>query len=409
MVRVAWYRCAVLVVLGQAEFKEGTMSFENLSAQEILAKLVSFNTISDQSNLPLIEWVEAYLDHYGVKSKRFQSNQAHKACLWACVGDATIPPVVLSGHTDVVPVVGQDWHTDPFVLTEKDGLLYGRGTCDMKGFLACALSKVPQMVAEPLSTPIAFALSYDEEIGCRGVLDLVNELGESLPLPKLVWVGEPTSMKIVNQHKTCVRFRTQVFGKESHSSRTDIGVNALAYASRIAVFLDDLNREIFANSSAGEFDLNYTTIHVGILNAGLQVNIIPNFAELWWEMRVLPSENYQTYLDKLNIFTDKCNQELQLRDENCRIIHELSNITQGLAAENQSVAENYLKQLSGENASYAAAYATEAGHFQAKGASTVIIGPGRIDEAHRPNEYIAISQIALCLNMLDKLIMQSRR
>ncbi len=375
-----------------------------MNEQELLSKLVGFNTISDRSNLPLIEWVEGYLHQFGVKTQRFQSNQPDKACLWAIIGDEAQAPIVLSGHTDVVPVAGQKWDTDPFVVTERDGLLYGRGTCDMKGFIACALSKVPQMVAKPLKTPIAFALSYDEEIGCKGVLDLVNELGIALPLPKCVWVGEPTSMKIVNQHKTCVRYATRVYGKESHSSRTDIGINALVYASRLAVFLDDMRLELFNNATAGLFDLNYTTIHAGIIHAGQQVNIIPNYAELLWEMRVLPSEDYKNHFARINTYTNKLQAEMQARDSECKIEHELLNVTQGLREDKDSYAWEYLRKLSGENAVYAAAYATEAGHFQAKGAPTVIIGPGRIDEAHRPNEYISIDELTKCCKMLDRLI-----
>ena len=268
------------------------MSVE-LSPVKMLARLVAFDTTSAKSNLALIDWVANYLAGYGIASHLSYDEGRTKANLYATVGPEDAGGVVLSGHTDVVPTAGQNWTSDPFALVERDGRLYGRGSADMKGFIATALALVPEMVRRRLKTPIHLALSFDEEVGCLGVVHMLREIERALPRPRLVIVGEPTEMKVANAHKGVVAVHTHVVGREGHSSGTHRGVNAITAAAELIHFLADLAAELARRpprpgSADGEFDPPYTTINVGTIEGGTALNIIPKACFIRWECRPLP-------------------------------------------------------------------------------------------------------------------------
>ena len=375
-----------------------------MTTQEILSVLIGFNSVSSESNLPLLEWIENYLKQFSIESRLYFGEQDNKANLWARIGPKEGAAIVLSGHTDVVPVEGQEWDQDPFTMVTKDQKYFGRGTCDMKGFIASALAAVPKMLDGTLQTPIEFAFSYDEETGCIGVQDLIRHYGGELQNPFLVWVGEPTLMKLVNRHKHTTSLHTIVKGVEAHSSRIDIGVNAVYYAARLVNKIEDLAEERKNHRGDCDFTPNYTTIHVGVLQGGVQQNIVPNHAEITWEMRIMPEENEQEILLDYFAYEKKLLEEIKKKNPKCDIHTNIDLRTPGLIAKEQSKAEEFMRRITGDNATFAAPYATEAGHFQAKNCDVIICGPGSIDQAHAQNEYVTIEQMRLCDDYIEKCI-----
>ena len=255
---------------------------------ELLGRLVAFDTTSAHSNLPLIDYVEALLTEQGLKCHRVPTEDGQKASLHAVIGPQDRPGIGLSAHTDVVPVAGQAWSSDPFTMVERDGRLYGRGTADMKGYLACVLAMVPMFCAQPLRQPIHLLFSYDEEVGCFGVRPMIAELGERLPAPELVMVGEPTSMRVVDAHKGAARFSTTVTGREAHSSLPHIGVNAIQYAAEFIAGLRSLEAELAEIATDNRFTPAHATLHVGKINGGTAMNIVPKDCVFGWEMRAVP-------------------------------------------------------------------------------------------------------------------------
>ena len=274
--------------------------------KEMIAKLISFDTVSRHSNLNLIAFLEDYLDGWGVPHSRVENEEGTKANLLATLGPADIEGgIVLSGHTDVVPVDGQDWTTDPFTLREADNRLYGRGTCDMKSFFAIALALVPDFLERGLSVPIHFALSYDEEIGCLGVRPLIDEAVRHLPRPQIVIVGEPTDMLVVNAHKSIDAFTTTVRGLEAHSSATNEGVNAVMIAAEMIHFISQIADEMkLKGDPTGRFEPPYTSVHVGMIHGGTALNIIPKECSFEWEFRALPGQDPQEIIGKVNRFAE---------------------------------------------------------------------------------------------------------
>src|SRR5919109_267073 len=258
------------------------------SAKEILAKLVGFDTTSDKSNLALIAFVKHYLAQHGVESHLVPSEDGHKASLFATIGPKDAGGVGLSGHTDVVPVAGQAWETDPFTLVEKDGRLYGRGAADMKGFLACVLAAAPEFRRRRLNVPIHILFSYDEEVGCLGVRPMIGEFGTRVPRPRMVIVGEPTSMSVVDAHKGPVRWRGDIAGRAAHSSMAPLGVNTITYAGRLLGELDRMEQELKASPRDERFIPAYTTLQVTRIAAGTANNIVPNACWFGWDVRALP-------------------------------------------------------------------------------------------------------------------------
>jgi acetylornithine deacetylase len=366
------------------------------SPTEVLRRLVAFDTVSANSNLALIDWVVGYLDGHGIAARLTFDETRSKANLFATIGPQDAGGgVILSGHTDVVPVAGQAWDSDPFALVERDGRLYGRGTADMKSFIAIALALVPEFKARALKRPIHLALSFDEEVGCFGAPRLIEALPRGIGRPGLVIVGEPTNMEVANAHKGCHVFATSVTGLEAHSSAPQRGVNAIVAASEIIQFIAGLAGEARAASRpASGFEPPYTSFNIGTISGGTAMNIIARECEFTWEFRPLPGEDSAAIRARIDAFVAS---DLLPR---LRQVHPGADVTTralasvpGLAAEAGSPAEELARQLTGANQSTVVAYGTEAGLFQDAGIPAVICGPGSMEQGHKPNEFITLAQI----------------
>ena len=380
---------------------------------EMIDRLVSFDTTSRESNLELIDFVSAYLSEYGVESQRVYDDSGTKANLFATIGPDTEGGIVLSAHTDVVPVDGQEWDSDPFSVTMKRGRLYGRGTSDMKSFPALFLSMLPQFLAADLHIPVHLALSYDEEVGCLGapqLIALIKSLGIS---PSAVIIGEPTEMKVINRHKGVFRFSTTANGLEAHSAYPDRGVSAIFHAADTIHFLNDLSKDLRTRADGiGSFDPPYHTLHVGTLSGGTAANIVPRKCTFGWEVRLIPGGDIHTlvlaplehYLDEeVRPLMHKISSHASIRTETVVQIP-------GLGPEEIPDAENLGRELSGDNGPAGAiSFGTEAGLFQRAGFATFVCGPGSILQAHKPNEYIEIDQIETCKQFMERLINRLRR
>ena len=335
------------------------------------------------------------------------TKRENKANLYATVGPGGVPGIALSGHTDVVPVDGQPWDTDPFSLVQRNGRLYGRGTSDMKSFSAIALALVPEFTARPLKTPIHFALSFDEEVGCLGAPLMINQLGAELGVkPHIVIVGEPTNMAVVNAHKGVYSFETRVRGLEVHSSATHLGVNAVQHAATLVHFLIELAEEMAARAEPESgFDPPYTTVHVGTIRGGTAQNIVPLDCTFTWEYRLMPGADPDEVRTRFEQFAQETVLPRMLAvDPATAITTENRAQVPGLVPEDGSPAEAIVMALARTNQTEVVAYGTEAGQFQEVGIPTVICGPGSILQAHQPNEYIELSQVRACEAFMRRLL-----
>lgn len=381
------------------------------SAKAILADLVRFDTTSRNSNLALIDWVEAYLAQYGVKGERIFDATGQKANLLATIGPVDRAGYVLSGHTDVVPVDGQDWSSDPFTLTERDGRLYGRGACDMKGFLAACLAQVPAMVAQPLEKPIHLAFSYDEEVGCIGVRSMIAALAGRPVLPLACFVGEPTSMNVVIGHKGKRSQRVIVKGLACHSSLAPKGVNAVHAAARIVAKIADLADELAAEGPQDAlFDVTHSTAHVGAIKGGTALNIVSDHAEFIYEIRVVGADDVDALVGRIETYAraELLPRMKQVSPDAEFIFEDLSEFP-GLDIAPDHQAVTLAKTLAGRNGHAKVAYGTEAGLFMVRGGiPSVIIGPGDIEQAHKPDEYLAISELAAACTFVGRLVEVAR-
>jgi acetylornithine deacetylase len=375
------------------------------TTRELVEKLVSFDTTSRDSNLHLIRFVEGCLAEAGVGSKLIYDETGAKANLFATIGPAIDGGVVLSGHTDVVPVDGQDWSSDPFRCVARDGLLYGRGTSDMKSFIASCLALLPEMQAAKLKRPLHFAFSYDEEVGCFGVDGIVRHIEGMTTRPLAVVVGEPTMMKVVNAHKGVCAIDTVVTGLEAHSSATNMGVNSVFYAAELVNCIARLAEEAKGEARNERFDPPYTTVHVGAIRGGTARNIIPRETTINWEYRALPGVDGRWILERFERFAhDEVLPRMRAVHPGADIRSTVGAEIRPLMPEQDSAAEALVRALTGANQSYAVAYGTEAGAFQHAGVPTVVCGPGDIAQAHKPDEFIALSQLDACDDFLRKLI-----
>ncbi|MEZ5909513.1 MAG: acetylornithine deacetylase [Hyphomicrobiaceae bacterium] len=373
------------------------------SPREILARLVSFDTTSSKTNLPLLAYVEDFLAQHGVTSSRVPSPCGEKASLFASIGPAG-SGIGLSGHTDVVPVTGQSWESDPFTLTERDGRLYGRGSADMKGFLACVMAAVPMFKRRKLAVPIHILFSYDEEVGCTGVRPMIAELGKSLPAPRAIIVGEPTSMTVVDAHKGPVRFQVEVTGLPTHSSMAHLGVNAITYAGRLLGELDRIEQELKAGQQNARFTPSYTTLQVGLINGGTAPNIVAGACSFAWEMRALPGLDVEAIRKRLEDFAARrCLPEMREVSPDADITIRLTGQVPAYLARAGSEAVSLALQLAGQNETFAVSYAAEAGLFEEAALASVICGPGDIAQAHTANEFIVPSELDKCMVFLDRL------
>lgn len=376
-------------------------------AREILDRLVGFRTVSRSSNLDLIDWVEDYLGQYGVKAHRVWNADRSKAALYANVGPEAAGGVVLSGHTDVVPVDGQDWTSDPWVVTERDGRLYGRGCCDMKGFDALALAAVPLALKSGIKRPLQIALSYDEEVGCLGAPPMIADMVRTLPKAAAVVVGEPSMMNLVDGHKGGQGLRITVRGHEVHSSIMHTGVNAIMLGAKLidwANMINDENRAKTPTPAAAAFDPPWTTLHVGTIRGGTAGNITARDCIFDFSFRVVPGESPEDWLARLDAEVARLNIAPQAIRPETGIMPEFLYSYPPLARENAGAAESLIRRLTGQNSASVVSYGTEAGQFQAEGYSAAVCGPGDIAQAHQPDEWIAVSQFAEGWRFMERLV-----
>ncbi|GGE47081.1 acetylornithine deacetylase [Actibacterium pelagium] len=366
-----------------------------LSPRELLEKLVSFPTVSRDSNLPLVDWLEEYLRSQGVAPVRMDSPCGKKAALYAHVGPEIEGAIVLSGHTDVVPVDGQPWNTDPFEVVEKDGKLYGRGTCDMKGYDALAIWALVEAHKMDLERPLQLALSYDEELGCIGAPALIEHmLSHGMPRGATVLVGEPSMMKVVTGHKGMGGFSVHIRGHEVHSSLLPYGVSATMEAGRLIQWANEQNEANAGKVSdlAAPFDPPFTTLHMGVVNGGTASNITALDCRFTFDYRIVPGETTAQWADAFVAEVDKIHARISAiqPDAGVNLVPKFD--IPALVPEQNGEAEAIARALTGDNANHVVSYATEAGQFQEAGYSAVVCGPGNIEQAHQPNEYISIAQ-----------------
>ena len=372
---------------------------------EMLERLVAFDTTSRNSNLELIAFVEDYLRLYGIKSERVANEEGSKANLFATIGPEGSGGVILSGHTDVVPVDGQDWSSEPFVLTPKEGRVYGRGTSDMKAFSAVALALVPEFLEAGLERPIHLALSYDEEVGCLGAPALVQHIAKGKLRPSLAVIGEPTMMRVVYAHKGVRSFHVTVTGHEAHSSRTHEGVSAVMVAAELIMHIKSLADEMKRRGDpSGRFEPPYTSTQASVIQGGTALNILAKRCTFSFEYRTLPDADDGEIKKRFTEFAlNDVLPCIRATASDCNIeIRERSHVPP-LRPLKDSPAEALAFALTGANASEAVSYATEAGIFQEAGFPAIVCGPGDIAQAHKPDEFIDLSQIDLCASFLRAL------
>lgn len=373
---------------------------------EMLRRLIAFDTTSRNSNLELIDFVRDYLDGFGIKSQLVPDATGTKANLYATVGPDDRPGICLSGHTDVVPIDGQDWTTDPWKLTESDGLLFGRGTCDMKGFLAIALTWVPEFAKASLQTPLHLLLSYDEEVGCIGVRGALDRIKAMSIRPKGCIIGEPTSMRVTIAHKGKKSVRCHVHGHECHSSLAPKGVNAVEYAAEVIGYLKKMGRRFAEHGPFDHgYDIPHTTVHTGTIHGGTALNIVPKDCRFDFEFRMLAIDDPEALFAEVRQFAeDNLQPEMQKLAAETGFSWEVLSGFPGLETPEDAEITTLAKNLAQANSTTKVAFGTEAGLIQNAGIPAVVCGPGSIDQAHKPNEFVALSQIALCEQFMDRLL-----
>jgi acetylornithine deacetylase len=384
----------------------GAKPVRHIEPREMLARLVAFDTTSARSNLALIDFVRAHLEAFGIESRLTFDDSGAKANLYASLGPPGPGGVVLSGHTDVVPVAGQPWQSDPFTLTERGGRLYGRGSADMKGFIALVLALLPEMLAAGLRRPLHIALSYDEELGCLGAPRMIADIAANLPKPDIVIVGEPTSLRLGNRHKGCYGFEIEIQGRDGHSSATHRGVNAISHAARTITFLDGIAERFRREGPFDEgFDPPYTTVNVGEVAGGSAVNIIARHCRLGWEFRPIPAVDPKEVIAEVETWlTDELSPSLVERAPEAKVLMRADCVVPPLVPRRGSPAAELIRRLTGANESIGLAFATEAGQFQEIDVDAVVCGPGSIEQAHLPDEFIELSQLAEGEAFLRRLI-----
>lgn len=379
-----------------------------LDARTLMDRLIAFPTVSRDSNLDLIDFVERYLADHGIKSTRVPDTTGTKAALYAHVGPQVEGGIVLSGHTDVVPVDGQAWDTDPFTVTQKGDKLYGRGTCDMKGFDALAIWALVEAKNRGVTRPLQLALSYDEEVGCTGAPPMIDAMVASgMPQASAAIIGEPSMMKVVTGHKGGIGFDVHMRGFEVHSSLLHTGVNAIMFGSKLIDWCNEMNAE---NAAKVPSDLDagfvppYTTLHVGMITGGTAHNITAKDCNFVLTFRAVPGEPGQMWVDRFEAKVAEIEAEMQAIHPETGIDYDRKFDVPGLKPEIEGPAEELVRQITGDNAVNVVSYGTEAGQFQERGYSAVICGPGDIAQAHQPNEYITVEQFKAGEAFMEKLL-----
>ena len=405
-----------MTVINHNKGKERATAAANYPTDSIdwLTRLIAFDTVSRHSNLALIEDVQAYCEQLGLTIDLTFNDVKNKANLFVTVPAGTSADdvnhgLVLSGHTDVVPVDGQDWTSEPFTATIRGDKLYGRGACDMKGFIACALTLLPQAVklsnAGQLRRPLHLALSFDEEVGCLGAPLILADLKARGITPDYCIVGEPTNMAMVVAHKGIAVYRCRVHGKSAHSSLTKQGVNAISYASRLIGYVDELAEEIsYRSDNDAMFDVPYSTLSVGTIKGGTATNIVPNLCEFTFDYRNLPHMTQDDILAPIQAKVAELNAQMQARapETGIELLQEES--VPAMTDSDSTELQALIAALTGDDTRHKVAYATEGGQFTNSGIPTIICGPGSIEQAHKADEYVALSEMARCDEFLQKLL-----
>ncbi|MBV4476684.1 acetylornithine deacetylase [Pseudomonas botevensis] len=375
------------------------------SSVELLRTLVGFDTTSRESNLHLIEFVRDYLAGFDVPCELIYNTERSKANLFATLGPAHLPGIVLSGHTDVVPVDGQPWTLPPFELSERDGKLYGRGTADMKGYIACVLALVPSLVATSLRLPVHIALSYDEEVGCLGVRSLLAVLEQRPVKPLLCIIGEPTQLKPVLGHKGKLAMRCDVHGHACHSAYAPSGVNAIEYAAELIGELGRLGQQLRAGPHDPRFDPPYTTVQTGVISGGKALNIVPADCRFDFEVRALPSQDPAQVAQQLKAYAEQqVLPRMRAVSEQSEIRFSELSAYPGLVTDAQSQAAELIAAFCGSKDFGTVAFGTEGGLFDAVGIPTVVCGPGSMDQGHKPDEFVSLAQLHACDGMLQRML-----
>ncbi|CAM2154903.1 acetylornithine deacetylase [Pararobbsia alpina] len=375
------------------------------SSRALLERLISFATVSRDSNLELIAFIQQYLTGLGVESELFYNAERTKANLFATIGPRDRGGIVLSGHTDVVPTDGQKWTVDPFKLTERDGRLYGRGSADMKGYIASVLAAVPGFLRRSLNTPVHIAFSYDEEVGCVGVRPMLAELQKRAHAPRLCLIGEPTELKPVLGHKGKLAMRCHVKGAACHSAYAPYGVNAIQYAARMINRLEEIGESLAQpEHHDARFDPPFSTVQTGVIKGGRALNIVPAECEFDFEVRAMPGFDAYSVANRLQDYVD---DELLPRMRSVQPDTDIQvtplNAYPALATSNDSDAARLLAMLTGSDAFGTVAFGTEGGLFVEAGIPTVVCGPGSMDQGHKPDEFLSVEQLARCDAMLERL------
>ena len=375
------------------------------TTKSILADLIAFPTVSYDSNLDMIDYIAGYLEERGARVDVFKDETGHKANLFATIGPDGDGGLVLSGHSDVVPVTDQDWTDDPFQMVECEGKLFGRGTCDMKGFIAATLAMAPEFAKAPLTRPIHFAFTHDEETGCIGAGHLVEALRERDIHPSMAIIGEPTMMRIIEGHKGCYEYTTRFQGLEGHGSAPDVGVNAVEYAVRYVNRLMELREDLKSMTPAGsQFEPPWTTMNIGALQGGSVHNVIAPKAEVKWEMRTVQTSDADYVKSEIGHYCENVLlPAMQAVHPNASIETEIMGEVAGLIPTDENEARQIVSELTGANTTDLVAFGTEAGLFQSLGMDVIVCGPGSIEQAHKADEFLAIDQLTQCLTLLEKL------
>ena len=381
------------------------MTADISSVLAILERLVAFPTVSDQSNRDLIRYVADFLIGQGVEPQIFADETDEKFGLIAHIGPEIPGGVLLSGHTDVVPVNERSWATDPWRLTQRNGRLYGRGTCDMKGFLALALAAVPEMLATLLTRPIQLAFSFDEEVGCAGSAAMLAALEAGVPKASAVIVGEPTDWRVVSGHKGGMGLLTRIHGKPAHSSMPHLGVSAIAHATGLIDWhtqcMEKCRQEAVADNG---FEPGHSTFMVGKISGGSAINVIPEYCQFETDIRFMPTELPEKWVEAYRQAADVVEAAMQAQHPDARLVVEMTELIPSLKPERNGIAEQLVRQLTGDNSDNYVSYQTEAGHFQGAGYSTIVCGPGNIAQAHQDDEFLAIDQVYEGQKFMSRLI-----
>ncbi|WP_371055399.1 acetylornithine deacetylase [Rhodosalinus sp. K401] len=370
-----------------------------------MADLIAFPTVSSDSNLEMMVYLANRLSHLGARTDLFHDETGHKANLFATLGPDREGGVVLSGHSDVVPAVAEDWSSDPFEMVEREGRLYGRGACDMKGFIAATLAAAEGLDAAALTRPVHFAFTYDEEVGCLGARALVEELARREVHPATAIIGEPTSMRIVEGHKGCCEYTTHFRGCAGHGSQPERGVNAAEYAAAYVGRLLQLRRDLVARAPEGSpFDPPWSTVNVGRIEGGVAHNVIAAHAHVEWETRPVSAADQAFVKRTMAAYVE---EELLPAMRSVWPGADISTQTigevEGLEPMTENAARRLVAELTGANGAEVVSFGTEAGLFQKLGLAAVVCGPGSIEQAHKPDEYVSLDQLSACLDMLDRL------